>query len=245
MATIWMPDAAPTSAGSEDDEFHDSSLSALWAEVDHGGTLTASEDELGLKLLMTTHTTHGFAGIYKAIPSGDFTIWTKASVNCIRGTTGVPFTVIDHACAGLALWEDGTSATGDVTFFCIEWNLDSNVSNFRAWITVYDATAYDAAATTTQVGEAGQDVWPSHAYLRIRRTGTTYAFDFSGDGVAWQRLHSGTLAFTPTHFGPAVENRYRMAGADMAGRFAFFRYVASDVGIAGTVGGRSVSVTPL
>ena len=227
---IWMPDAPPASAGADDDEFADAAGAGAptgWTEVDHGTTTTVSEEEYGLKLLQATHAGDSIAGVYKAIPSGDFSIVTKVS---LAGLAEANFMV-----GGLALFQDATSSTGDIITHTLHQDATATAINVESW------TAYNAFGAAVQGAVYTVDAGPTHAYLRIRRTGTTYAFDFSSDGIVFQRLHSGTLAFTPTHYGLVVNNV--ATGQDVAAIFPFFRYVASDVGIVGVMGGDRVGLT--
>lgn len=227
---VWMPDAPPASAGADDDEFADAAGAGAptgWTEVDHGTTTTVSEEDYGLKLLQATHAGDSVAGVYKAIPAGDFTVWTKVS---LAGLAEANFVV-----GGLALFQDATSSTGDIATHTLHQDATATAINVETW------NAYNSFKTGLQQVVWTVDGGPTHVYLRIRRTGTTYAFDFSTDGVSFQRLHSGTLAFTPTHYGLVVNNV--ASGADVAAIFPFFRYTASDVGIAGVLGGDRVGLT--
>lgn len=224
----WDPDAAPSSAGADDDEFADAAGAGVpsgWTEVDHGTHQTVSEEEYGLKLIQATHAGDSVSGIYKAIPAGDFTIVTKVSLS---GLSEANFVV-----AGLGLFQDATSSTGDIATHTLHQDATATAINVETW------TAYNAFGSSLQQVVWSVDGGPTHVYLRIRRTGTTYAFDFSTDGVAYQRLHSGTLSFTPTHYGPVINNV--ASGADVMGVFSFFRYTASDVGITGVLGGNRIT----
>lgn len=221
---IWMPDAPPTSAGAEDDEFADASggVPTGWTEVDHGTHLAVDEDEAGLELSNTNAGgSYENAGIYKAIPAGDFTIWTKVSL------VG-PFNS-NYAVGGLALWEDATDITKKVTpfyYYSYSSNLTLECQNY---------TNYNTFASSNASQNTNNKLVTTGMYLRVRRSGTTYAFDWSTDGIGWLRVFSGSLSFTPTHFGPVAG--VNTASTDHHARFAFFRYVASDVGITGLVKG--------
>lgn len=224
----WDPDAAPSSAGADDDEFADAAGAGVpsgWTEVDHGTVQTVSEESYGLKLIQSTHAGDSVSGIYKAIPVGDFTIVTKVMLS---GLAEANFVV-----AGLGLFQDATSSTGDIVTHTLHQDATATAINVETW------TAYNTFGSSVQQAVWSVDAGPTHVYLRIRRTGTTYAFDFSTDGTAYQRLHSGTLSFTPTHYGPIVNNV--ASGADVMGVFSFFRYLASDVGIVGVVGGNRIT----
>lgn len=224
MPTLWRPDAPPASAGSEDDEFADASggVPSGWTEVDHGTDLTVGEDEAGLSLTQTSTAGFHVAGVYKAIPAGDFTIWTKVALSTLATPAGSVST-------GLALYEDATSSSGDI--YTIHLVNDSAAS----YIQIIRWNAYNSLNSAPVTNVIAVDLWPTHLYLRVRRTSTTYAWDYSTDGIGWQRVLSGSLAITPAHFGPFVNNQNTTA--TVTARSQFFRYVASDVGTTGKVGG--------
>lgn len=228
QTTLWVPDAPPASRGSDDDEFADASggVPGGWTEVDHGTGMTVTEDEAGLKLTSTAGA--GNAGIYKAIPAGDFTIWTKVSISGIGLTDFIP--------AGLVLWENAASSTGDLRVFYIESSAAQVAIIVQSW------TAYNVHSANLFVGLISVDILPSHVYLRIRRTSSTYAFEYSTDGIGWLRVYNtAALGITPAHYGPAI-NTNSHATTVIVGRFPFFRYVASDVGSGGLMSGDRVVV---
>lgn len=225
---IWQPDRPPASAGADDDEFDGNSggVPTGWTEMDIDGNITVGEDNSGLTLVQATHTGNSVGGVYKAIPAGDFTIWTKLSMS---GQVGSNFIQ-----AGLALMVDPTSSTDDLVVFRVYMNITSeaasaevtNMSDYVNFGTVVGSVATLGSATSG----AGS------AYLRIRRTGTTYGFDFSTNGIAWYRLANTTIAITPAYYGIVINNNN--TGADQKVTGAFFRYLASDVGFNGLVGGK-------
>jgi len=232
MSSIWFPDAVPASPGSEDDEFADASggVPSGWTEVDHGSVLTVDEDEPGLEFFVATHAGNALAGIYKSIPAGDFTYWTKVSLSGLPETNSI--------IGGIALWEDATNSAGDVRTLALICNATQGEVSIHPW------TAYNAIGAATVSQPITVDVGPTHLYLMVRRTGTTYAFSFSTDGIGWQRLLStGALGITPTHIGPCVDNV--ATGADVGARFPFWRYVASDVGMTPLMAGDRITVTAL
>lgn len=227
MATsIWQPDAPPPSAGAQDDEFRDNSggLPGGWTESDFAGTSAPIEDAQGLKLTQTS-ASNQISGIYKAIPAGDFTIWTRVSV-------GAP-AVTNNMHGGIGLWEDATNSTGDIISFV----LDTRSTGINIGLERF--SQYNAfLSSLISLQQLSPGAGPTSFYLRIRRAGTTYSFDVSRGGVGWVQVYSSTLAFTPTHFGLIVNNN----GTGLSGeaRFSYFRYVASDVGMAGLAEGDRV-----
>lgn len=228
--SIWSPDAPPASAGSADDEFADASggLPVGWAEFDPDSIQAVSENEYGLSLVQTSTAGIDITGVYKTIPAGDFTIWAKVSLlSIIPGSS-------TFAWIGLALWEDATGTTGDI------WTINYQVGPTEQAMQVTRWSDYQTFSTRPV---AINDDWQhTGLYLRIRRTASssTYAFDFSTDGIGWRRAHStSSLGFTPSHFGIAVNNEN--TGADIRGVASFFRYLASDVGTTGIVSGDRIS----
>lgn len=236
MPSIWLPDARPATAGSLDDEFRDASsgVPSGWTEVDHGGHLVVDEDEIGLQLTQATHAGNSVSGIYKTIPAGDFTIYTKVSLSCLIAT--------DTAYAGLAMWEDATSSTGNVFTFGLRMDLTRG-----PYIICQTWTQYDDAAPVTfgTLLDLGQTTYPTHLYLRMRRTGTNYSTDVSLTGLGWQTINGGdgaadAISFTPTHVGPFMNNA--ASGVTVDARFAFFRYVASNEGDNGIMQGDRIEI---
>ena len=213
----WEPDAPPASPDALDDEFDDASFSGDWTETDFGSRQTVAEDERGV--VLTNPSSAGIAGVWKAIPAGDFTIVSKLSLSALPA---------NFAGAGLALWQDATSSSGDIELLRFLYSTNGVrrmlVTRYSQWDT-FSATL----ATTPVVGN-----FDTHLYLRIRRTGTTISRDHSTDGIGWTRLFSAVPTFTPTHFGLWADGS---SGADQNAIFSFFRYKASDVGLGGIMEG--------
>lgn len=229
--SIWIPDWPPQQAGADDDEFADAAGAGVptgWTEVDHGAVQTVSEDELGLKLLQSTHAGDQFTGIYKAIPTGPFTIWTKMSISGLAET--------NYIMGGLALWQDATSSSGDLYNLRVQCDATSVSFNVERW------SSYTTWESTVVARTFSVDAFPTHMYLRVRRDATpTYSWDVSSDGIAWAQLASATIGITPVHYGPCMDNN--ATGADVNVRFKFFRYLASDVGLDGLVKGDRVNMS--
>lgn len=224
--SLWLPDAPPISAGAEDDEFDGNSAGVPpgWTEVDHGAHLVVDEDSVGLQLTQATHVGESVSGVYRAIPAGDFTIWTKVSLSSISLGTA--------AQGGLALWEDATNSAGDVVTLALASNATTRVES---------RTAYNAAATLLDAEQWQDSILPSHMYLRIRRASTTYDFEVSYAGVGFHRHYTtAALGFVPTHFGPVLWNV--ATGVTVGARFPFFRYLASDVGLTGLPQGDRIQI---
>lgn len=230
MAGLWLADASPASAHAENDEFADNSggVPSGWTEYDHGSVATVSEDEQGLVITVANQAAVAHTGIYKAIPAGDFTIWSKVHISGPAHLINAP-----SLSAGLALFEDASLSTGDVRTYGIS----------------AETTPLMVVRSMTDYGYGGGAVMSSHetklrtdTYLRISRTGTTYTFFTSDDGTSWQRSFStAALGITPTHFGPYFLGVN--AGITTSARFSFFRYVASDLGMNGYTQGDRVTFT--
>ena len=222
----------PTAAGAEDDEFTTVGAGAPtgWTEYDHGTQQTVSVVQAGLVLDHPAHAGASVTGIYKAIPAGDFTIWTKVHLSALGNT--------NFAGAGMALFEDASVSTGDIRTHSL--HIDAN----DTYMLNQSMTAYNSAQSTVHSSTAGVGGPPEFMYLRIRRATTTYSYDFSSDGIGWQRKYTtAALGITPTHFGLIAQ--INGTGTGVRPRFEFFRYADSDVGLTFVMGGASVDLSPL
>lgn len=228
LKSFWSPDAPPASPSGTDSEFSAGSngVPTGFTEYDPGTLLTVTESSTynNVQLLAaTTAVTLDVLGIYKAIPAGDFTIWTKA--NFIGVAANYNFT-------GLCLWEDATDSTKKIAGYGLSPRaaavIDNGIYNFTNWNTF-------ASATESNL----QFVAPC-VYIRLRRTSTTYMLAFSKDGEAFIEYSAAVNpAFTPTHFGVGIGNT---TGANALATFDFFRYVASDVGRVGILAGQVAGI---
>jgi hypothetical protein len=209
----WEPDAPPATPSAEDDEFDGAEGAGAptgWTEVDFSSETAPSEEEYGLSLVQTSGSGDRFSGVYKAIPSGDFTYWCKIHV---LGEAQ------NYAAGGLALWQDATDSAGDLYDYGIGY------SGSEAGLGVVKRSNYTTFSSTLKSLGAGE--WGPW-YLRVRRAGTTYKWDYSPDGIAWMQFHSSTISWVPLHIGPFVTNNG--TGQDIRVVCSFWRYVASDVG---------------
>jgi len=232
LTTLWLPDAPPLSPGADDDEFADASggVPGGWTEYDHGALQTVDEDAAGAELIQSTHAGSALSGIYKALPGAgvDFTYWTKVSLSGL----GVTSTIA----AGIALLEDAAVSTGDVRTYMLRANATQGEIAVHPW------TAYNALGAATVTHAISVDTGPTSLYLMVRRTGTTYAFSYSTDGLGWMRtLSTGALGIVPIHIALCMDNI--ASAADVSARFKFYRHVASDVGLTPLMGGRRVTVS--
>lgn len=226
----YLVDAAPATPGADDDEFADNSggVPGGWTEVDHGSVATVTEVTEGVQIQIAGGTK--WAGIYKTIPAGDFTIWTKYSW---RGRRNDAVFV-----AGLGLWEDATSSSGDLIYGGLYWSSGTIhwTTNLYSDYQTFNSSILSGDISLNSSDPAGVRSW----YIRIRRTGTTYSFDYSADGISWFfSIASGSISFTPTHYGPICENVIGGFGPpDQYYTFQFFRYLSSDIGTGQTYGKR-------
>ena len=173
--TIWMPDAHPASGYStvstSDDEFDDTSFdTSLWTEFDVAGTQTVGEEEYGVTL-STTSSNH-LQGIWQPVPSG-ITEWSFTTY------VTVPWDRDNTHRAGILLLEDINNLS---TSECWLW------ANYRGgagygWQGIYH-TDYDTWSID-DYNSAGVNSQPFSQYLRFRRDGTNWHFDWSPDGKSW------------------------------------------------------------
>lgn len=227
MPSIWYPDMWPTSSGSIDDEFIGQNTG--WNESDFSSVMTYAQTTQGLELTQPTQATFKITGLYKTIPSGNFTVWTKVSLSGKAQT--------NNFAGGLALWQNAASSSGDI----VAIDLYAGATNT---VEVYRFSDYQTVHTQLATFTSTTASYPTEVYLRIRRTtgaSITYTFDVSANGVRWSRVYTTTsLGVTPLHVGPVIWNNN--TGVTIKGTFRFFRYVASDLGLNGLSQGRRVEV---
>jgi hypothetical protein len=173
----------------EDDHFDAGSLNAKWSKL---GVL-AGEDYTGLPgwagFGYTVTGSVGMGGITQPFPTGvDFTIETEtlwATLNVV-GWGGIILT-------------DGirVEASNQVGLSASQRN---SAGLTRVNVSKYVNGAYNA--NYLEVLSAG--LVADHQWLRITKSGTTYSFYTSTNGITWQFFYSantGTLGVTPTRFG--------------------------------------------
>jgi hypothetical protein len=230
LKTVWSPDAPPASPSAYDSEFDAGSagVPSGFTEYDPGSILAVDESSTYKKLIATI-TSATFAvvgGIYREIPAGDFTIWTKVRV------VGK---LADYSWAGLALWEDATDSAKGIENFC----LVARGSAGPVGIDQFYMTNYNTY-NTDRLGNNSQPYSAQEAYLRIRRNGTTYYIGWSENGEVWYEKNTATtIGFTPSHFGLSFANS---TGVTNVATADFFRYVGSDVGLTGIMNGAAINL---
>lgn len=223
IKTIWDPDASPASASALDDEFDNGSLDVKWTELDFSGVLTVNESAVYNHLILTSNPSSGnnVAGLSQTLPAGNFTITTKVS---LRGQSASSFE------GGLALWQNQISS-GDIKTLGARVGASRVIAAFGSGYADYqNSNIGESFSSDVIAGRHGM-------YLRIRRNGTTYYYDWSLDGLGWDTLGSAfDPSFTPGFCG--VFNNNTPSSIVRESSFEFFRYQNSDVGERGILSGR-------
>jgi len=224
---IWSPDCPPATASAFDDEFSDSSInSALWTEFDPGSVATVSEDVAGLKILLSGNAGTDFGGVYQSLQSGDFTYTTKLLVSTNYRNM--------YAHSGLFLMEGVTGSSGlyGILFNPVRGNYTQRyaVIYYSNYQTISSEKDYEGIYYTT-----------TSVYLRIRRNGTNYYFDWSSDGISWRMLYTeSSFPFTASHIGilASCEDATYITST----KSTFFRYKNSDLGFDGILEGDRIGI---
>lgn len=204
----------PASAATQDDEFNGGpSVDGKWTQVNWSGLTTNNVNSTKPGSLYTENpsTSDILRCLLQAIPSGDFTIIT------LLWDTGQPN--VSSSSGGLILADGTTAGAGNQVTLRINHSSSSGLTAL--------------ATTWTNFNTFGSNLGPGTAttlkeevpiIVKITRSGTTYAFAYSYDGRTFSEFHSGTLSFTPTHFGLFLNNS---SGVSQNYSFDFFRYGAS------------------
>lgn len=234
--SLWLPDAPPEIPGALDDEFTTvgAGVPSGWTEFDPDTLQTVAVGSRGLELsrvIADAPPTYSFSGIYKAIPAGDFSVIVQVSCSIEAGLScDTP--------AGLALFENAVDTSKKIA--ALSFTSDDVAIVLSVEVEYF--TNYQTFSASKVV--KGKQLQPG-PYFRVRRTGTDYFFDVSGNGIAWSGLLVQTevqLGFTPLHFGPFINGAGNgTAGNTLKGIFPFFRYKASDVGLNGVLEGARVN----
>lgn len=216
----WDSNAAPKTPSALDDEFDDSSLDAKWTEYDPLSVLTLLES--GTTLSLTVANAVAWSGLTQPLPAGDFTTVIKVTIPTVTLTADEQQLDI-----GLGLFEN--PANPSAKFMAAVYQQ----------VRVSGTTFYAARGLSYPAGETGGLTLPAAlttAYLRLRRTGTTYHLDVSGDTVHWTVIDvSAYVDFTPTAVGLLVSNE---SGASRVFSVDWCRYRDTDDGIDGLVYGQ-------
>lgn len=220
----YFPDAIPASPNGNDDEFNDNSVGGAWTEWDPGSDVTVTEDANGLLLTSTNTGSVSWGGVYRALPAGDWSIIAKLDL------TG---SVLSHqASAGIVITQD--IATNPTTADVESLELQISGSTISARLITW--SAYNAFNSIIKSFPWGVP----YAYLRVRRSSTTYSFDVSSDGISWITLKSGALDITtPTHIGLAVNSE--STPDNWKSRFRFYRQVATTTADTAVLGRTTIA----
>lgn len=232
---IWCPDAPPETPSDCDDEFDDESFDTdKWSEFDHGDKLSITEEKYGLKFDITPHVSEAsdsIAGILQPIPSGNFSIITKCNLSALRNIT------TSGLMAGILLSENTTS-TGKIYLHTLMYPGTANVT----YINLYYYTNY--STYNNVYGRQTGNFEINACYLRVRRNGTTYYFDYSLNGKVFILIHTlSSPVFTPAYFGLGdIYTSSVSTTAHHAIVYDFFRYKSSDVGLTSPLEGRLLNL---
>jgi len=205
--SYYDPVQPPASPSAMDDEFTGTSLSGIWTTVqgtymtmDFGATVPG-------QMTMTVPSTGDHRpSIMQALPAGDFTVFTKISVNNATA-----------AFSGGGFYMSNTLTPGS-GLGCYAGLLNNGSMAFES---VGDSAAFGPGLSNPfNVGGYG----PSYGFLRLRRSGASYYAATSKDGISWAEV-SFSPTLTPTYIGLGSVNSG--SGVTITSSFDFFRYVAS------------------
>lgn len=202
---LYEPDAPPSSPNAEDYEFDLASggVPTGWTEWDPGAKVTVTEGDFGVKQALAASSGDSLGGIYRAIPSGDWSLTTKVAMAAAGNLE-----------AGIFLTEDiaANPTTADIETWAIRYDGGGTFT-----ILIQRWTAYNALSST-QFSHSSRTHGGS-IYLRVRRISTNLFFDYSFDGLDWMQAHTMAEPFTIAHYVLGADNRASAAGA------AYFRFL--------------------
>ena len=204
--TFWHPDAPPASPSAYDDEFADAAGAGTpsgWTLYDVPTSLTITESEYGLT--MVGDTTADVQGIYQAVPAGsEWSIITKVAWLNEQS---------DDCKAGLLLLSDVSDLPNSDAFYHAHYRGSAGGGIQAEYFLDYNSHS------TTDLNITN-DKWVTSYYLRLRAYGTTWALDWSTDGLGWYAKSTLTRKFTPEGFGICLRGNT----TDALPVFSFFRY---------------------
>ncbi len=210
---LYAPDLPPSSPHANDDEFDDGALGGAWTDWDVGGVMAYTEGDYGAKLTHAGTASDSFAGIFRTVAAGDFTLITKLSIGGIGN---------DFTAAGILLADDLTAnpSTADFRFFGVVYRT-TNAHHVQ----IYTFTGYNTFAGTLLDTEFLGAV---SLYLRVRRVGTTLFYDYSPDGIGWVQAYTETEAYTIVRAGLCTNGSGNAGGLPTVAYFRFWRQTASQ-----------------
>ncbi len=173
--------APPSSPHAMDDEVTGDSLAGAWTIKDAGSRIAVSIVNNHIVVDYTANGTVSNAWIYKATPASEFAFIAPVRMSGAQD---------NYSRMGIAVFEDGAnSAKRQSSLFFIP--------SLGQWFGS-EFSAYNGSETG-RFGGYGAEATPG--FLRIRMNGTTCWYDIAADGQSWQNKWTGTLAYTPAHFG--------------------------------------------
>jgi hypothetical protein len=219
----WMVDLPLDTPGAQDDDFSTTSLTANqpWQEDDPSGNHTYSATEYGLYVDHSgnANTNLSVLTIPKPSSSTTYTVIGKFAIMADEPVSTNGFLGI-----GPCIMED-RATMGSAGIGWLEMRLDINQTPDRLSLLPQNWGAYNSfsanlgtfAETGEVPGSAAVDIDTQKAvYLRIRKLGTTYGFDYSCDGRSWRQLYSGAVAqvtSNDTHVGICSRSNGTPTGA--------------------------------
>lgn len=193
-------DAPPASPNALDDEFDDESLNVKWTWFNQA-TITADEGTTVADQLNLYHggqTGDKVAGIYQALPAGDYEAITKIRLSGAWS---------NYAQAGILLC---TNPPGAIRMLCLgsQDGLNTEVIFFT------NPTTFSFRGVSIPNRNL-------KLYLKIKRVSTTTTYYISEDGVTWLYVYSDTVT-TCTHIGLGI-NRAAVSSPATGASFEWFR----------------------
>lgn len=210
--TSFDPSCPPESPGNWCDEFDDESVDSVWITWDYNSVLTVAENEVGLVLTNdASNPGSDVAGVLRPLPQGDWTCVVKLTM------TG------SQTCAAGIVFTNGS--TGDAknyqqAYYYISGNTEVHAIYFA---TTTSATRGDGNAVLDDVHDYRWD------FLRVRKVGSAYSWEFSKDGIMWYKNASYAFTdFTPSFIGLFTNDE--SGSLDTHATFDFFRLTSGSVG---------------
>jgi len=220
--SYWDADKAPTSPTSEDDEFNTAgAIDGKWTTVNWASATTTpnvNQTVPGALYIAVTND-QPFIAAVQAIPAGDFCIVAKCKT--------VDQQASPNHNIGMLLADGASAGAGSQTVLII----DGGYSTQESWSALYAATNYANIGAGVASGYG-----PPNLYGRIRRSGSTYYWGWSPDGMLWSEFTSAP-GYTPTHFGLFINTA---AAGLVECSFDFFRYEATATPTATKGGTRTI-----
>ena len=199
-----MTDLPPLLPNAWSDEFDVAVLSGAWTELDQGNSVLITPTAYGLE--STLNGTNGnLQLLYRAKPtsSTEYTIVSK--ITCMTSGAAAENSWIE---IGIGVTEDvvGAPTTASIGYISIRYNTGAAVDQigiiaqqWQDWDTYtgnLGATinAGSAVSSNTQDPSISKTI-----YLRLRKNGAVYGFDWSMDGRDWLNIYTGAVSQVTTN----------------------------------------------